>query len=291
MVTVDGTQLTVRQVDSTLHTSADQVAFTSSETDGGGANIFFPQRPAIAALPDSDLVHIAFTASRILPSMVTDSDIYGVFRGPGGAFSAAMFVDAPGGMSGNAAPQDFVTLAIDPVTKKAIAAWTALEDRGFGIYSTVYVGFFTAQNTWITGSDLNVFMQVGTNNSYPLFPQHQNDLWDAFSPQLAVQPDGRIWLSMLAGRREIMGANSISPYLVGFAFDAGSPVGGNGWYRPPAAKMSDTLAFDPRAAGNYVPESNSALAADSQISVYGAFVEGVGTLNAMENRGVFVTRP
>ena len=48
---------------------------------------------------------------------------------------------------------------------------------------------------------------------------------------------------------------------------------------------------DPRAAGNYVPESNSALAADSQISVYGAFVEGVGTLNAMENRGVFVTRP
>lgn len=290
MVTVDDDRLVTRQINEILSVNGTpDVAFVSAGMDGGGP--FNPRHPSIATLPSANLVHIGFTASRIL-SGLTDSDIYGVYGDPstGGLFSAPGFINAPGVMGGSSFGQDGVSVAIDPVTRRGVAVWTSFENTGSGQYTTAYLGFFNnTTKKWITGSDLSVFMTFGGN--FPLFPQRTTGLWDAFSPQITTLRDGRVWIMVLAGERQSVGANEIFPYAVEFALDAGSPVGGLGWFRPPAVKMSTTRAADPRGGGNFLPAVNAALAGDSQISIYGAFIEGIGPQNSDENRGVFVTRP
>lgn len=295
VATIDDDALVVRQVNPSLVVNGTpDIAFLSGPADGGGINVFTPRRPSIATLPSSDLVHIGFTASRINGGAgATDSDIFGVYRDTttGGLFTQVSFIDAPGGGMGNGLPQDYVSVAIDPVTKRGLAVWTTLENSAIGGYSTVYLGFTGANKKWVTGADLSVFMQIGGTGSYPLFPQRQpTDQYDAWGGQVAVTPDGRVYVMVLAGRREQQ-VNEIYPWSVEFAFDAGSPVGGQGWFKPPMVQMSTTKALDARAGGNSLPSTSTAFAADSQISIYGTFVEGIGNLNAEENRAVFVTKP
>ncbi|MBK7865170.1 MAG: hypothetical protein IPJ65_42550 [Archangiaceae bacterium] len=291
VVTVEDDHLVTRQVNEILSVNGNpDLAFVSSPTDGGGYNVYQPRRPAIATLPEADLVHIGFTATRVNGGL-PDPDIFGVYRDntSGGTFSNPQFINTTGVSSGSAFPQDAVALTIDPVTRRAVAAWTTLENTGSATYSTVYVGFFNnSTKKWITGSDLSVYMQFGGN--YPLFPQRTTGTWDAFAAQVAALRDGRVWVMVLGGERGAT-ANDIYPYAVEFAFDAGSPVGGTGWFKPPAVKMSNTKSVDPRGGGNSVPLTNAAFAADSQISIYGAFIEGLGPTSSEENRGVFVTRP
>lgn len=293
MVTVDDGYLVTRQVTDALTVNgAADIAFVPGPADGGGFNVFNARRPSIATLPSADIVHVGFTGSRIVAA-ITDQDIFGVYRdtSTGGAFSNPVFINSPGGMNGSGPPQDWVAVTIDPITRRGIAVWTTLETSGGNnVYSTVYLGFFNNQTKrWITGSDLSVFMQFGGN--YPLYPMRTTGLWDAFSPQVTATRDGRIWLMWVAGERQLAGPNDILPYAVEFALDAGSPVGGQGWFKPPALKLSDTRPVDPRSGGNSVPPTNTAFAADSQISLYGVFVEGVGNVSQEENRGIFVSRP
>jgi len=292
MVTVDDGYLVVRQVNQALGlTGSEEVAFVPSPPDGGGYNIFYPRHPTIATLPNADIVHIGFTASRIV-SGLTDIDIFGVYRDSttGSVFSNPQFINRSSVMNGSTFAQDWPQIAIDPLTQRGVAVWTTLENKGAGLYTTVYLGFFNNSNKqWVTGADLSVFMDF--NGNFPLFPQRTLGLWDAFAPQVAALRDGRIFIMFLAGERMSGGASDIYAYSNEFAFDAGSPVGGAGWFKPPALKMSDTKAVDPRSGGNSVPATNTAFATDSQISTYGTFIEATGALNEIENRGVFVKKP
>ncbi len=294
MVTVDDGYLVVRQINQALGLNgAEETAFVPSPTDGGGYNVFFPRHPSIATLPASDLVHIGFTGSRIV-SGLTDTDIFGVYRDTtsGGVFSNPAFINRTSVVSGSTFSQDYPQLAVDPLTGRGVAVWTSLENTGAGLYTTVYLGFFNNTNKqWVTGADLSVFMTTQMGVVYPLFPQRTTGLWDAFAPQISALRDGRIFLMYLAGERMTAGASDIYAYANEFAFDAGSPVGGIGWFKPPALKMSNTKAVDPRGGGNSVPASNTAFATDSQISIYGTFIEATGAQNEIENRGVFVKRP
>ena len=127
---------------------------------------------------------------------------------------------------------------------------------------------------------------------YPVFPaKTQADVWDAFSPSLAATKNGKLFLSVVAGKRSGAGVRDLQMYLVGFDFDATSPIAGKGWFLPPAVKMSSSKVFDPRPASGTVPPNVSAIATDRQLSVYGAFIEGIGAMNEQENRAVFVSRP
>ena len=153
------------------------------------------------------------------------------------------------------------------------------------------VGFTLLDKRWVTGTDLSVFMQQSANN-FPLFPARAaTPLWDAFGPQLAATRDGRIYLMLVAGERKVPPPNEMYAYTTEFAFDAGSPVGmgAQGWFKPPALQVSTTKAVDLRSGT--VPPSNTALTTDSQISVYGTFIEASGAMNDLENRAVFLKRP
>lgn len=292
MVTVEDDALKVRTVaDNLSQVGATETAFASAERDGGSSSFYSPARPAIATLPSDSMIHIGFTVARNLGASV-DTEVVAVYRdGTTQGYTQPKFLNAAGTAQGNAFTQDHVAIAIDPKTKRGIAAYTANESAGGGLYNTVYVSIWLpASRVWTTGSDLTVFVTDTSNTTSYLFAdKRQADLWDAYSPSVATMRDGRVWLSVVAGKRQ--GVNELHQYLVGFDFEKQSPVAGRGWFLPPAMQMSSTIAVDPRSGGNVAPASNSVIATDGQISVYGAFIEGVGTLNEIENRAIFVNRP
>lgn len=293
---VEDDAIVVRTVDEFLtvppQTAADY-AFFSTGADAG--NVYNPRNLAIATLPGTlldggpgSIVHVGFTGTRAVGAGA-DSEIYGLFRDgtTGAAFLGPLLVNKSiTGGSGD--PQDFVTMTVDPKTGKALAAYTSFE---LGAYSTVYVSLFSpTTKQWITGSDLTVFAKKLTE--YPVFPaKTQADVWDAFSPSLAATKNGKLFLSVVAGKRSGAGVRDLQMYLVGFDFDATSPIAGKGWFLPPAVKMSNSKVFDPRPSAGTVPPNVSAIATDRQLSVYGAFIEGIGAMNEQENRAVFVSRP
>lgn len=277
--------------------STTDYAFFSSGADAG--NVFSPKNLAIATLPGplldggvGSIVHVGFTGTRSV-GVGTDTEIYGLYSDPasGSTFRGPELINqSAAGGSGD--PQDYVTLLVDPRSGRGLAAYTTFE---LGAYSSVYVSLFVpgaaAGKKWITGSDLTVFVTKLTE-SLVLPAKQQADVWDAFSPSLAATKNGKLFLSIVAGKRTGT-TRDLRMYLAGFDFNATSPIGtmGKGWFIAPAVKVSDTKVLDPRPASGTVPPNVAAICTDSQLSVYAAFIEGIGAMSEVENRAVFVTRP
>lgn len=289
MVTIDDDAISVRTVTEALSVSSPDTAFVASPADAG--NIYAPDHPVIATLPSDAIVHIGFTATRTV-SMTADKELYAVYRDgtTGGAFLPAKPINYTGIGTGNPFPQDYVSIVVDPVTKKALAAYPTLENEGAGSYATVYVSLWDpTSRQWGTGSDLTVFAHQQTASL--VLPERQlTDQWDAFSPSLAVTRQGKVFMSFLAGKR-IGGADDLRLYLVGWDWEKQSPLStAKGWYLAPAVKMSQTRVFGPGGGGS-LPQTYTGLAADSQLSLYGVFIEGQGANGDMPNRAMMVTRP
>jgi|GEM_PF-2178325 len=291
---VEDDSIVVRTVSDALSVpplAQSDYAFFSSPADAG--NIYSPQHLAIATLPGTlldggsgSIVHVGFTGTRSVGAG-SDTEIYGLFRdGSTGTFLPAQLINrSQTGGSGD--PQDYVTLVVDPRTGKGLAAYSTYE---LGAYASVYVSLFApTTKTWITGSDLTVFAKKLTE--YPVFPARQQaDVWDAFSPSLSATKNGKLFLSVVAGKRAA-GTRDLRMYLVGFDFEATSPIAGKGWFVPPGIKLSETKVLDPRTAAGVVPPSVSAICSDRQLSVYGAFIQGIGAMNEVENTAIYVSRP
>lgn len=292
LVHVEDDTLVVRTLTEALSLQNTEVAFISSPPDGG-LNVYNPVQPSIGTAPDSGIVHVAFTGQRAL-GMASDYEVYDVYRTPGmGGYSQPKFINQNLPLlQGNGQNQGYPSVAVDPTSGRAVAAFTSVE----GTYANVYVSLFSpAAGEWTTGSDLQVFVKQTTECL--LFPARNcsgpND-WDAFSPTVRATPDGKIWLGFIAGRQATPPATTKTDYR-GYAvrvdFRAQSPVGGLGWFVRPAEKLGDTVIVDPRQGGGQTPPSLSSLAVDGQLSVYGAYVEGIGTFNEVENRAVYFSRP
>jgi hypothetical protein len=295
MVTVEDESLVVRTVSAELVVETPgQIAMTSMAPDAG--NVFRPIRPAIATLPADGLVHVVFTANRLLTNGLTDFEPYGVYRdGTTGTFGSPMMLTFTGVPPfGNPLPQDYATVAIDPRTKRGIAAYTTLFP-GAEVVSSIQVSLWSenAPRRWVTGSDLNVFQLDVDNQTRLLFPgpEFQGRLVDAFSPVLAALPNGKVWLSMVVGPRAPTGGNDFRFYAVPFDFDEPTPAGNvRGWYKRPARKLSEVRVFDPRGGG--LRPTVTAFSADTQISVMGVVPEGLGQAGEEEGgRATFISLP
>lgn len=293
MVTVEQTNLVVRTLGADLQVTGTDVAFTGNdEADAGLGAIGSPQHPAIAALAGDPTVHVTFTAQRVADSTGRrDPEVYGVYRAPNVPFGATppAAVGVP-----NPFLQDYSAVAIDPVTKRVIGAFTTTEQNSAGLpYTTVYLSLFNAQQKrWGTGVDLNV-QYKNPLNVHPLLPAKRAEvIWDAFGPSLAILPDGRIFLGFFAGERAVpMVGNDYRAYVVQFDLTAPNPaVPVPGWYLPPALKLADVRVRDPRSgAGPVAPVG--AFSADGQLSVFGVFSEGLGTTGDFDGRAHLVVRP
>lgn len=287
MVTVEDESLAVRTISSALSVSDPEYAFLPSPPDAG--NLYTPMHPAIATLPSDSMVHVTFTGTRTLTNGVQDTEPFGVYRdGTLGAFIQ------PARLSGTSTgtAQDWTTVVIDPKTKRALSAYTSVDPGpGGNPISTVYTSLWNPmRRDWGSGSDLNVF--VVSQNTTLLFPQkNPNDIWFAFSPALAALPNGKIFFSFVAGPR----TNNIGDYrqyVVPFDFDLQSPLAtSKGWYVRPVVKASELRVLDPRVASTAPQTPVSAFTADSQLSVYGAFIEGLGATGDTEGRAIFYSRP
>ncbi len=293
LVTVEPPSLVVRLLSPTLQVTGTDVAFTGNdEADAGLGAIGSPQHPAVASLPNEPTIHVTFTAQRVADSTGRrDPETYGVFRAPNSPFGAQP--PAPLGVL-NPFLQDYSTVAIDPVTKRVVAAYTSTEQNAAMVpYSTIYFSLFNAQlKRWGTGSDLNVQYRSPLN-VHPLLPAKRPEVvWDAFGPSLNVLPDGRIFLGFTAGERSIPTiGNDYRAYVVQFDLTAPNPVvAPPGWFVPPALKLSDVRVRDPRSgAGPVAPVA--AYAVDSQLSLYGVFPEGTGVAGDFDGRAYLVVRP
>lgn len=292
MVTVDDDSLAARTVSSALSVSDPEYAFLSSPPDAG--NVFAPAHPALATLPADGTVQITFTGTRIMANLTSDTEPYGVFRdGLTGTFSQPKFLSVTGvGAPGNGQPQDWTSVAIDPVTRRTLAAYTSLRPGpGGSTVSTVYLSLFNrGSQVWGTGADLDVLVENTLNATSYVFPRKTSaDRWFAFSPNLAVLPNGRIFLSLVAGPvNGVTGDYRL--YAVEFDFEKASPVSSaKGWFLPPAAAISATRSFDPRV-GSAAPPTVTTFAADQQLSVYSVFTEALGA-GDIEGRAILNVRP
>lgn len=300
MVTVESDSLAVRTVSPALSVGDPEAAFLASPPDAG--NIQNPVRPAIATLPADSIVHVVFTGTRVLGTMVSDTEPFGVYRdGSLGGFTQPKFLNPGVATPGTSYPQDWTTVAVDPISKKAIAAFTSLEmsPSGGATVATVYTSLWGTVSSycptgrcWSTGTDLNVFALASDNNTTILFPTKlKNDLWDAFSPNLSVSPAGKMFLSFAAGPR-VATAGDYRLYLVPFDFELQSPVStSKGWYVTPVRQLSTTRVFNPGSVSTVPPPTITSFGADSQISVYSSFVEGTGNNGEIEGRVMYTPRP
>ncbi len=291
MVTVEDDTLVTRDVTALLGVEdAGTRVFASSPPDAG--NVYSPLRPSIATLPSDSQVHVVFTATRTLSgSGLTDPEVYGIYRdGTLGAFTQPKMLTFTTVGNGSPLPQDYATVAIDPKTKRALAAYVTLLPGAMPASAIQMSLWSAASKSWGTGSDLSIFQLDVDNQTRILFPAAQGTL-DAFSPVLAALPNGKIWLSMVVGPRLPSGGNDFRFYAVPFDFDEPSPgAQARGWFKRPARKLSDTRVWDPR--GGSLRPTTTAWAADTQLSFYGVFTEGFGAAGEIEGgRAIFITIP
>jgi hypothetical protein len=282
LVTVEDGAIQTRVVSSGLSVGDPVPAFISS------TQYFAPSHPAVATLPGESMVHITFTASRTTSAGAQDTEPLGVYRdGTLGAFTQPSGLTVPTGSQ-----QDFTSVVIDPKTKRALAAFTSVDATTGGTpISTVYVSMWNATlRQWVSGSDLQVF--ASQQNTSLLFPtKAPTDLWFAFSPNVVALPSGKLGLAFVAGPRA--GANGdYRQYFIPFDFDQASPLAtGKGWFVRPVVKVSDMRVLDPRGAASVPQPPVSSASADSQVSIYGAFIEGLGANGDSEGRAIFFSRP
>jgi hypothetical protein len=287
MVTVEDDALMVRTISSALSVGDPVQAFAANPS-----TYFNPQHPAIATLPAESVVHVTFTGTRTGSTGVQDSEPLGVYRdGTLGAFTQA--VGLGGSPTGITNMQDWTTVAIDPTSKRALAAFVSIEPGpGNAPISTVYTSLWNPMTKkWGTSSDLNVF--AAQQNTTLLFPQKAplTDTWFAFSPSVVALPSGKMWLSFVVGSRT-SGVGDYRMVAVPFDFDLQSPLAtAKGWYVRPVVTVSTTRVIDPRGSLSAPQPPVSSLAADHQLSIYGAFIQGLGTNGEVEGRGMFFSRP
>jgi hypothetical protein len=289
LVTSETEALVVRHLSATLTEEFKGPAFTSDFADGGADAIFFPSHPSVATLPASQVVHITFTGNRYVTGSVVDTEPYGIFREGSGSFSPALRLT---GVLPSATPEDWTTVAIHPKTGRALAAFTTVQ-AGTTQFSTNYISIFSpTARIWATGAHLNTFL-VDQNTSVVLPEKAPTDLWYAFSPQLAPLPDGTFAYSFVAGPRSGSPATGdYRQYLVPFDLErTAQTVPGKGWYVLPVTKVSEQRVLDPRGGLSAPQPPVSALAADSQISVYGVFIPGTGSAGDVEGPARFFSYP
>lgn len=290
LVTVDDGALQTRLISPMLVVDAPVTAFATSATYTAASH------PAIATLPSEHLVHITFTATRQLAGGTSDTEPLAVYRdGTLGAFTQPRGLIVP-----TANPQDFTSVAIDPATKRALAAFTSVDATASGTpISTVYASMWNPTlRQWGSGSDLSVF--AVQQNTTLLFPSKApSDLWYAFSPSVVALPSGRLGITFVAGPNA-GSSGDYRQYYVPFDFDAVSPLAtGKGWFSladagtviKPAVRVSQVRVLDPRGSASVPQPSVSSAAADSQITIYGAFIEGTGPAGDVEGRAIFFSRP
>lgn len=287
MVTIEDDGVMVRTVSSGLSVSDPVPAFLSDPL-----TYFNPQHPAIATLPSDSMVHVTFTATRTGSGGIQDTEPLGVYRdGTLGAFTQPVGL---GGLStGIPNMQDWTTVAIDPKSKRALAAFVSVEPGpGNAPISTVYTSLWNpTTRKWGSGSDLNVF--ASQQNTTLLFPQKApaTDVWFAFSPSVVALPSGKLWLSFVVGPR-IANTGDYRMVAIPFDLDLQSPLStALGWYVRPVVDVSSIRVLDPRGSTSAPQPPVSSLAADHQLSIYGAFIEGLGLSGEVEGRGIFFSRP
>ncbi|MBL8912221.1 MAG: hypothetical protein JNM17_16135 [Archangium sp.] len=300
MVTAEQELLKIRELDATLNVVMQGPAFTSVPPpmlpDGGigGGGITNPAHPAIATLPAMNLTHITFTGTRFLNMGSSDSEPYGVVRnGATAAFGMPSAMTSSVLLS--ALPEDYTAVAIHPKTGRAIGAFTSVVQQGANTFSTVYVSLYFESpmfTGWTSASHLNVL--VADTNTTVLFPQKGlSDVWAAYSPALAPLPRTNLFaLTFVTGPRDTTGIGQYKQYLIPFDLDRVPDItAGRGWFVPPVQKVSDVRVLDPRGALSAPQPTVTALAGDSQISVYGVFIEGAGVAGDVEAPAKFFHWP
>ncbi len=288
LVTAETEALVVRELTPTLDVAFKGPAFTSIAPDAGTAAIFAPSHPAIATHVGNQVVHVTFTGTRLLTGGASDTEPYGVVREGSGSFSPAARMTPSAAPS--ALPEDWTTVAIHPKTGRAIGAFTTVVTGTQS--STVFVALYAPMTrTWGTGTHLNVFL-VDQNTSVVLPQKPPTETWFAFSPQFAPLPDGTFAFSFVAGPRSASGVGDYRQYLVPFDLDrTPATTNGRGWFVLPVLKVSDARVLDPRGSIAAPQRPVSALAADNQISVYGAFISGGGQAGDVEGPAQFFHYP
>ncbi len=264
-----------------------ETVFTSS------SQWFAPKSLAIATLPSDFQVHVLLSASRNTAG-APDTEIVDMYRdqSTSGAFVGPKSVSGP--FQPNPFPQRAPAVAIDPVTKRAVAAFVSEESNTGGLKKdTVYVSFwFPASKGWGTGPDLNVFVQ-DQFNKYMIMPERQlGEQWLARSPSVTATSNGKVFVSFMAGE-ETGGQANLQPWVVEFGVEAENrklQAGQKGWYIGTAANLTPETGM--RVANisgdDYV---GPIITSDHQISHYVFFVEGVGNGGVTPNRPVVISRP
>ncbi len=285
MVTAEPEALMVYDLAEDLSTNMRTAAFTSV-MDAGTSTLSLPSRPAIATAPALSLVHITFTGTRELTGGASDTEPYGIMREGTGAFSPP---DSMTTTLGSALPEDYTTVAVHPVTGRAVGAYTTVNVGAQN--STVYVSLHNAQaRAWGTGGHLNVFA-TDQNTSLWLPNKPANETWFAFSPSMAPLPDGTFAFSFVAGPR-IGQAGDYRIYMAPFDLERAPPVGnGRGWFVGSVAQMSSERVVDPRGSLNGPQPPVSSIATDGQLSVYGVFTPGTGVSGDVDGAARFFHWP
>ncbi len=294
MVTAETEALVVRELTDALSVTMQGPAFNSIMPSATDAGVFAPSHPAIATLPSTGLVHITFTGNRLLTGGSADSEPYGVFREGAGSFSFVSRMTPS--LSASLVPEDWTTVAINPKNGRAVGAFTSMQQVGATPVSTVYLSLFSSVTRgWSTGGHLNVFV-TDQNTSVWLPQKAPNDVWFAFSPQLAPLPSddatgGLFAFSFVAGPHNGT-SGDYRQYMVPFDL-ARTPsiTSGKGWFIPPVVKMSDERVLDPHGSFGAPQPPVSALTADTQISVYGVFIPGSGLAGDSEGPAKFFSWP
>lgn len=283
MVTAENEALIVREFDSSLAVTSRSVAFASQPvTDGGVGGITAPSHPAIATHVGNSLVHVTFTGTRLISGGAGDTEPYGIVRDNATSFGAPTRMTSA--VSASAFPEDWTAVAIHPITGQAVGAFTTVVGTT-SQYSTVFVSLYSSQaRLWSTGSHLNLFV-VDQNTTVLLPEKAPNAVWFAFSPSFAplATDANKFALSFVAGPRNSSGIGDYRQYIVPFDLDRTPAItAGKGWFVPPVQKVSDVRALDPRGSLAAPQPPVSSLAGDSQISVYGVFVQGAGAAGDAE---------
>jgi hypothetical protein len=295
LLTAEGSRLLTRALTPELSPSQEEVAFVGNdEIDAGVEAVGSASNPALATLASERLVHITFTGLRVVNSMGQRRQaVYGVFRSPAAGYGQ------PAPLLGTQLTmspflRDFSTVAIDPKTRRAVAAVTSMAGPSNAQYSTVFVCTFNqATGRWVTDTDLDV-QYLNSMSQHVVLPMKRSAVaWDAFSPSLSVSGNGDVWLGFVAGERDVPGVgNDYKPYVVRFDYAQPSPaVAFPGWFIAPAQLLGNARVRDPRSGAGAPAASVGAIAADQQISVYGAFVEGLGAAATEDGRGLMMSRP
>lgn len=286
MVTSIGDNLEVRELTPALTVAATSTAFA------GTGGVTYPQRPAIAAFAPTDgrtpAVYVTFTGTRQL-ALGADAEPYVVSRSGTAAWQAALRLTPTVG-GGNALPDDYTAVAVNQKTGGVLAAFTTVDPIVHN--STVYVSPYrpTAANPWATASFFNVLVNDdATNTSYVLPAHAATDTWFVFSPAIAPLPDGSFAVSFVAGPQDSMGVGTYGQYFVRFDPNGTNPkaAGSQGWFVPPATRVSSVRVLDPRASSSTPQPPVSSLTADSQLSIYGVFIEGSGVMGATEGQAYY----